>query len=66
MKIKDIKNEIAEWLGYVFCEFSFRLFEKFDVPYMGKNWKWYHHVVFFIGSKFYSVGCYFYDMSMKK
>ena len=31
-----------------------------------ENWKWYHRVIYFIGSKSYSAGCYFYDMSMKK
>tara|TARA_Y100000310_G_scaffold330521_1_gene402338 strand:- start:29 stop:229 length:201 start_codon:yes stop_codon:yes gene_type:complete len=65
MKIKSTKKKVAEWLGYVFCEISFLWFEKFDVPYRGKDWRWYHRIVYFIGGKFYSIGCYFYDAGMK-
>jgi len=60
-------KRIAPYLGYLFCEFSFRWWDlPFDVPYIDKDWKWYHHVVYFIGSKPYSIGCYFYNLYPEK
>ncbi len=49
------------WLGYGFCEFSFRWFRQFDVPYDDADYRWYHRVSYFIGSTAYTVGCYFYE-----
>ena len=65
MKINNIKYETTEWLGYIFCEFSFRWFQLVDVPYDDEDWKWYHHIVYFIGEKSYAIGCYFYSLDTR-
>jgi len=62
VKISDIKCWMTEWLGYIFCEFSFRWFRLFDVPYDDEDWKWYHHVIYSIGERPYALGCYFYGL----
>jgi len=64
MNLSKAKFMLAEFLGYVFCEFSFRWFELIDVPYHDEEWKWYHHGVYFIGSKPYALGCYFYNVGI--
>ena len=58
-----MKAALCEWLGYLFCEFSFRWFDRFDVPYLDEDWRWYHRVVYFVGRVPYSVGCYFYNVT---
>jgi len=60
--VKKAKFRITQWLGYMFCEFSFRWFNVVDVPVSDDCWKWYHHAIFFIGSKSYLTGCYFYNI----
>ena len=55
-------GKLAGWLGWFFCEFSFRWFRCFDVPGDERDYRWYHRVSYFIGGKSYSVGCYFYNM----
>jgi len=55
-------NKITSWLGRLFCEASFRGFRLWDVPVDEKEWKWRHKVWFFINSKLYFAGCFFYDM----
>jgi len=53
---------MVDYLGWVFCEFSFRWFRWFDVPYNEEDYRWYHHISYFVGQKSYAVGCYFYDV----
>ena len=60
------RSDVTEWLGYVFCEFSFRWHEAFDglfdVPFYEWDWRWHHHISSFIGGKAYSIGCWFYSV----
>ena len=59
-------GDVTEWLGYVFCEFSFRWYEAFDglfdVPFYEWDWRWHHHISSFIGGRAYSIGCWFYGL----
>ena len=59
-------DEVFEYLGYVFCEFSFRWYSAFngllDVPFYRQEWRWYNHVSSFIGSSAYSIGRWFYNL----
>jgi len=52
-----MKRWTTQWLGYIFCEFSFRWFDLFDVPADDSIWRWYHHWSSFIGGAAYSAGC---------
>ena len=58
MKVGDL----TEWLGFVFCEFSFRWFDIFDVPLHEEDWRWYHGMSYSIGGASYSIGCWFYNV----
>ena len=55
-------NKVTECLGFVFCEFSFRWFDAFDVPYDERTWRWYHRVSSFIGGNSYAIGCWLYNL----
>ena len=55
-------GDLFGWLGWGFCEFSFRWFRWFDVPYDNNDYRWYHHISYFIGQKSYAFGCRFYNM----
>ena len=58
--------ETTQWLGWAFCESSFRWFGLFDVPLDEKVWAWHDHVSYSIGGNLYRVGCYFYDLGGDK
>tara|TARA_Y100000034_G_C6632349_1_gene276104 strand:+ start:364 stop:555 length:192 start_codon:yes stop_codon:yes gene_type:complete len=60
-----LKSKVTIVLGYVFCEFSFRWFNMFDVPYLDEEWRWYHRAAYFIGGQLYSIGCFFYNLGDK-
>ena len=49
-----------EYLGWLFCEGSFRWFDRFSVPYDEREWRWYHRVNYSIGSLSYGLGCWCY------
>lgn len=63
MRLRKLKNKVAGWLGYVFCELSFRWINKVEIPYF-EDWKWYHRLSYYVGEKLYSAGCYFYEIEM--
>lgn len=55
---------LSEWLGWVFCEASFRWFQMFDVPLSlseEEDLTLLQRFVYFIGSKSYGLGVYFYN-----
>lgn len=61
-----MKAALCEWLGYLFCEFSFRWFDMFDVPLSDDPWdesefNLFHRFTYAVGSRAYNVGCYFYN-----
>jgi hypothetical protein len=58
MKVGDL----TDWLGFVFCEFTFRWFDAFDVPFDDKDYRWHHRVSYLVGSASYSIGCWFYNI----
>ena len=58
MKVSDLTG----WLGFVFCEFTFRWFDAFDVPFDDKDYRWHHRVSYLVGSTSYSIGCWFYNI----
>jgi hypothetical protein len=60
--VTRFKWEVLDCIGYVFCEFSFRWFDRFDVPFDEADWRWYHRVNYFIGSASYGTGCFFYGL----
>ena len=62
MKVCDL----TAWLGFVFCEFAFRWFDVFDVPFDDEDYRWYHRVSNFIGGTAYSIGCWFYNICKKE
>ena len=64
---KKIKWELLDFIGYVFCEYSFQWFDVFDFPANGDdNYKWYHGPSNFIGGVFYKTGCFFYGIQDDK
>ena len=59
-----MKAGLCEWLGYIFCEFSFRWFDRFDVPLSEvdeEDLTPLQRLSYFIGSKPYGWGVYFYN-----
>ena len=63
MTIARFKWEVLDCIGYMFCEFTFRWFDYIgDVPWADEDWRWYHHVYYFIGNVPYRVGCFFYNL----
>ena len=57
--VTRFKWEVLGCIGYVFCEFAFRWFDRFDTPFNEADWRWYHRVSYFIGSAPYGAGCFF-------
>ena len=63
MTLARFKWEVLDWIGYVFCEFTFRWFDYTDdVPWLEEDWRWYHHAQYFIGNVPYRIGCFFYGL----
>jgi len=60
-----MKRKMAGRPGYIFCEISFFLFNKFDVPYVDERWKWYHKITYSLGETAYSIGCFFYNIQLE-
>lgn len=63
MSLTELRWEVLDCLGYVFCEFAFRWYDCMgDIPWHEEDWRWFHHVGCFIGGVSYSVGCFFYGL----
>jgi len=67
MTFARFKWEILDWIGYVFCEFTFQWFDRMgDVPWDEEDWRWFHHIYYFIGCIPYRIGCFFYNLQDDK
>ncbi len=62
-------NNVTEFLGYLFCEFAFRWFDRFDgTPFVGDmenhteaDVQLHHRFIMAVGGRSYSLGCRFYN-----
>ena len=53
--------KITGYLGWAFCELSFRWFSLYDISFYDDKWRWHHFVSWYIGNSFYRAGCWFYS-----
>jgi len=62
VKIARAKWEILEWLGYIFCESSFRWWNLFDdTPVEQHPTRW-DVVTYLVGVPTFKIGCFFYNL----
>lgn len=62
-----VRNRITNILGFIFCETYFQMGDYFDDPKKinperSLFYNYDQHLWYRIGSKFYSIGCWFYDL----